>query len=432
METIEIVYLVLSIFFLFVCAFFSAAEIGFIKLQRIRLKHLQEEGIHGADRVARIMENPSRFLSTVLTGISFAETIVVSLGTIFLVALLGEGKGTPIAIVVIALILLIFAKVIPKTIAAQHPERIALPFSRPIELISKLISPLVRVLSWISDRFAHIAGSSTMPGALFSKEELSAVINMGEEEGVVDEASAEMLRTVVELGERQVKEVMTPRTEAIWLEKGTTLGGFLKLYAESPAHRYPIYEGSYDNVEGMLSSRDVFIAMARRKLNRKSIVTDLAKTAYFIPGSKTVGELFTEMRTEKFHLAVVLNEYGGTSGIATMDQLVEHIVGEVGEELVATKKAYEVVGARTYKIPGSTRIEEVNDELKLGIPEGDYQTVGGFALHLFGRLPREGEQVISGELKVLVAEVKENKISRLFITKEKSKLEGEETPAKGS
>ena len=248
MGTTEIVYLILSIVFLFICAFFSAAEIGFIKLQKIRLRHLQEENAHGADRVAKLMENPSRFLSTVLTGISFAETIVVSLGTIFIVSLLGEGLGTPIAIIVIALVLLVFAKVIPKTIAAQHPERIALPFSRPIELIARVISPLITVLGWISDKFARLAHSSTMHGTLFSKEELSTVIDMGEEEGVVDETSAEMLRTVVELAERQVREVMTPRTEAIWVEDGMKLGDFFKLYAESPAHRYPVYAVSYTHL----------------------------------------------------------------------------------------------------------------------------------------------------------------------------------------
>ena len=427
MGTLEIVYLVVSISFLLVCAFFSSAEIGFIKLQRIRLKHLQEEGAHGAERVARIMEQPSRFLSTVLTGISFAETIVVALGTIFLVALLGEGVGTPVAIVVIALTLLIFAKVIPKTIAAQHPERIALPFSKPIEIISKLFYPLVIILSWIAGKCTKIAHSSTMPRALFSREELGTVIDMGEEEGVVDEASAEMLRRVVGLGERQVWKLMTPRTEAIWLERGATLADFLKIYAASPALRYPIYEGSYDNVQGMLSTRDVLAALAKRSINRKSVITDLARPAYFIPGSKTVGELLSEMRAEGYLMAVVLNEYGGTSGVVTIDQLIEHIAGEIEEELAVAKKAYEVVGARTYKIQGSTRIEEVNNELQLGIPEGNYQTIGGYALSIFGRLPKEGEQMVDGELKVLVAEVQDNKITRVFITKEKRKTEPEKT-----
>lgn len=423
MGTSEIVYLILSLIFLFVCAFFSSAEIGFIKLQRIRLKHLQEEGVHGAERVARIMEQPSRFLSTVLTGISFAETIVVALGTIFIVALLGEGMGTPVAIVVIALVLLIFAKVIPKTIAAQHPERVALPFSKPIEIISKLFYPLVIVLSWIAGRFTQIAHSSTMPRALFSREELDTIITMGEEEGVVDEASAQMLHRVVGLAERQVWKLMTPRTEATWLEQGTTLSDFMKIYAQSPAQRYPIYEGSYDNVEGMLSTRDVFAALAKRSISRKSIVTDLARSVYFIPRSKTVGELLGEMRAEGYLMAVVLNEYGGTSGIVSIDQLIEHIVGEIEEELAVAKKAYEVVGARTYKIQGSARIEEVNEELQLGIPEGDYQTIGGYVLNLFGRLPKEGEQIVDGELKLLVAEVKDNKTTRVFITKKQRKTE---------
>jgi len=426
MGTEETVYLILSIVFLFVCAFFSAAEIGFIKLQKIRLRHLQEENARGADRVAKIMENPSRFLSTVLTGISFAETIVVSLGTLFIVALLDEGWGTPIAIVVIALVLLVFAKVIPKTIAAQHPERIALPFSRPIELIAKVISPLITVLGWISDKFARLAHSSTMQGTLFSREELGTVIDMGEEEGVVDCTSAQVLRTVVELAGRQVKEVMTPRTEAIWVEEGMKLGDFLKLYAESPAYRYPIYEDSYDNVKGMLSSRDVLMSLAKKEINTKSTVTDMSRPVYMVPPSKTIGELFGEMKSEKYFMAVVVNEYGGTSGVVTLDQLVEYIVGEIGEELGVAPKSYEVIGVRSYKIKGSTRIEEVNEELQLGIPAGDYQTVAGYVLNLFGKLPREGEQVVADNLKLLVAEVKDNKITRVFITKEKKpETEGE-------
>ncbi len=420
------IYLTFAILFLLVCAFFSAAEIGFVRLQRTRLRHLQEEGARGADRVARIMENPSRFLSAVLTGISFAETIVVSLGTIFIIDLIGnEAVGTPIAIIIIAFLLLIFAKVIPKTIAAAHPERIALPFSAPIELISRAIKPLVSMLSWISDRFTHLAHAGTIPGALFSKEEISAVISMGEEEGHIDETSAEMMRSVVKLGERQVKEIMTPRTEAKWIEKGATLADFLKIYAVSPAHRYPIYEGSYDNVEGLLSARDVFIAMGKGEMNGASVVTDLARPVHYVPGSKTVGELLSEMRAGKLNLAVVINEYGGTSGVVTIDHLVENIVGQIEEELVAAKKGYEVVGARMYKIQGGTRIEDVNEELKLGIPEGDYQTVGGFALHLFGRLPVPGDQIESGELNLLIADVRDNKITRLFITKRK-KREAEE------
>ncbi len=426
----EFIYLILSFVFLLVCAFFSSAEIGFIKLQRIRLKHLQEESVHGADRVAAIMQYPEKFLSMVLTGISFAETIVVSLGTIFIVALLGERLGTPIAIVIIAILLLIFAKVIPKTIAAQHPERIALRYGKTIELLMRLLSPVVVVLSWVISAITRVTHSSTMPRALISREEIGTIISIGEEEGVVDEHSADILRKVVGLGDRPVHEIMTPRTEAIWFQQGATLADFFKVYAESPAQRYPIYEETFDNVIGMLSIRDVLTAVAKRSIDRKGTVTDLARPVYYVPENKKVCELLSEMQEEGYLMAVVVDEYGGSSGIVSIDQLIEEIVGEVEEKIMGVTKTFKVVGEQTYKIHGSMRIEEVNEQLGLGLPEGDYSTVGGYALNLFGHLPKEGEQIVYDNLTLVVAQVKNNKITRLFITKESPGEEPEDTISK--
>jgi len=418
MGTAETVYLILSILFLLVCAFFSSAEIGFINLQRVRLKHLQEEEVRGADRVARIMKHPERFLSTVLTGVSFAETIVVSLGTIFIVALLGERAGTPVAIVVIALLLLIFAKVIPKTIAAQHPERIALMYGGAIEFITKLLYPLVVALSWTAAKIARLTHSSTVPGSLMSREELRTVISMGEEDGVVDEHSARMLHSVVGLGDRQVREIMTPRTEASWLEQGATVGDLLESYAESPALRYPVYQETYDNVKGMLSVRDVLSSIAQGSMDRRARITELVRPVYFVPERKTVGELFGEMRSEGYHMAVIVDEYGGSSGIVTIDQLIEEIVGEIEQEIVGAEKPFEVMRDGTYRISGSMRVDEANEKLQLGLPEGDYTTMGGFALDLFGHLPQKGEQAIHGDLDFLASEVRENKIIRLIVTRQ--------------
>ena len=414
MESLDFVYLFLSILFLLICAFFSSAEIGFIKLQRIKLKHMQEEQVPGAERVAKIMEHPERFLSTVLTGVSFAETIVVSLGTIFIVALLGEGAGTPVAIVLIAIILLIFAKVIPKTFAAQHPDRVSLLYTRPIEITMTLFSPAINALSWITKT---VARTSTMPKALISREEISTVISVSEEEGVVDEHSAKMLHSVVNLGECQVREIMTARTEAVWVEEGMTLSDFLALYAQSPAQRYPVFKENYDTVTGMLSIWDILTALARGTVKRKESVTELSRPVYFVPETKTAGELFGEMREEGYYMAVVVDEYGGSSGIVSIDQVIEEIVGEVREEIVGAKTPFKMVGENTYKIQGNMRIDEVNEQLELGIPEGEYQTIGGFALNLFGHLPNEGEQVQHGGLKLVVAQVKDNKIARLFVTK---------------
>lgn len=429
MEKIDIIYLGLSLGFVLVCAFFSSAEIGFINLQKIKLKHLQEKGVRGADRVARIMEHPERFLSTVLTGISFAETIVVSLGTMFIVAMVGEKVGTPLSIVLIAIVLLIFAKVIPKTIAARHPARIAILYGGIIELITLLLYPVVLALGWIT---ARVTRTSAVAGALISREEMSTVISLGLMEGVVDEHSARIMSSVVRLGERKVGEIMTPRPEAAWLEQGSTLSDFLKIYIEHPAARYPIYEKTYDNVKGQLSARDVLGAIARGSIPPEGSVGILARPVYFVPETKTVGELFGDMSSENYLMAVVVDEYGGSSGILSIDQLVDEIVGEVKEGLVGSEKPFEVVGARAYRIRGSMRIEDVNRELKFGLPEGEFKTIGGFAFELFGHLPKVGEQVLYNNLRLLAAEVKENKITQLFVTKEKIEEEEEAAPGKSA
>jgi len=320
----------------------------------------------------------------VLTGISFAETIVVSLGTIFIVELLGERLGTPIAIVIIAILLLIFAKVIPKTIAAQHPEQIALHYGKTIELLMRLLSPVVVMLSWVISAITRITHSSTMPGALISREEIGTIISIGEEEGVVDEHSADILRKVVSLGDRPVQEVMTPRTEAIWFQQGATLADFFKVYAESPAQRYPVYEETFDNVKGMLSIRDVLTAVAKRSIDRKGSVTDLARPVYYVPENKKVSELLGEMQEEGYLMAVVVDEYGGSSGIVSIDQLIEEIVGEVEEKIMGVTKTFKVVG----------------------------------------------EQIVYDNLSLVVAQVKNNKITRLFITKESPAEETEDTISK--
>jgi putative hemolysin len=219
---------------------------------------------------------------------------------------------------------------------------------------------------------------------------------------------------------------MTPRTEANWIEEGATLADFYELYNESPAQRYPVFEGSPDNVKGIFSIRDILSEIAQGTIRRNSRITDLAKPAYFVPGSKTVGELFSEMRSGGYLMAVVVDEYGGSSGTVTIDQLIEEIVGEVKEGLVGAQKPFKIVREGAFKLNGSMRISEANQELGLALPEGEYKTVGGFALSLFGHLPKEGEQLVYNELRMVAAQVKDNKISRLFITREKPEEDSDE------
>jgi len=387
---------------------------------------LQERGVHRADRVAKIMEHPERFLSVVLTSISFTETVVVALGSLLCISLMGEKIGTPVGIILIAIVLLLFVKVIPKTIAAQHPEGLALRYAPVIEVTSRIVSPIVTVLSWITDKIASVRGIHTIPGALLSKEEIHTFISMSEEMGAVDGTSAQMLKRVVKFGDRWVREVMSPRTDVIWVEQGATLADFHAIYAESPRLRYPIYEGNFDNVIGILVTRDVYQALARGTIDNESIITDFIRPVYFVPETKLVGELFTEMRDKGFSMAVVLSEYGGTSGIVGVEQLIEEIVGEVREELVGAEKELEIISAHAFQVDGSMRVSEANEQFGMGIPEeNDYETIAGFVLYILGHLPVEGEQVVYGNLRMTVLEVKGNRVMSIMVTKEESPPEQE-------
>ncbi|MDY6834351.1 MAG: hemolysin family protein [Chloroflexota bacterium] len=419
MSGVDTIYLIVGLLCILLSAFFASAEIAYINLERIRIKHLQESGRPGAERVASIMEHPEKFLSVVLTCISVTETIAVALGGFLFLSLLGEGLlGTVVGIVVMAIILLLFVKVIPKTIAAQHPEEIALRYAPAIDITSKLVSPIVVILSKITGIIARPTGLHTIPGALLSKEELRTAISIGHDGGVFDETSAKMLNRMVKFGDLSVREVMTPRTDVIWVQEGATLEDFQRIYSGAPRYRYPIYEVDYDNVKGVLLSRDVHVALDKGEFQKDSIVTGLTRPVTFVPGTKPVGELFNEMRDRGVMTAVVLSEYGGTSGIVTIEQLIKEIVGEISEEVVGTPKEFEIIGEHTYQIEGCMRIDVANEELSLGIPEGNkYETIGGFIFHLLGHLPEVGEEVTYKNLKWMVTSVGGKRIERVIVTK---------------
>jgi len=285
------------------------------------------------------MEHPGKFLSTVLTGISFTETVVVALGSMLIVSLIGnEAIGTPISILVMAIILLLFAKVIPKTIAAAKPEQIALRYAYSIAVISSVLSPVVSMLSWITDKFTRPIGGHTMPGMLLSREEVHTAICMGEESGTVDKASADMIKKVLKIGDRTVQEIMTPRAEAVWIEQGTKLADFLNIYAQAPHPRYPIYEDNLGNVKGIFATRDVLLALAHGSLKLESTVGEFLRPAHFVSESKLVAELLIEMQDAKSETAIMVNEYGVISGIVTISQLAQEIIGELRWALAEVEK----------------------------------------------------------------------------------------------
>ena len=417
MSGLETLYLV----FLFVClllsAFFSSAETAFISLQRIRLEHLVSTKVKRAGLVARMTERPEKLLSTILLGNNFFNTAAAALATVLAVSIWKEW-GALIATIGITVVLLIFCETTPKTTATQHAERLSLVFARPIEVLAWLLTPFVVVLSWIASGFSKLVGGTPVPRSLVSEEEIRTMISVGHKEGEVEEAEAEMLHKVFDFGDRPVREVMVPRPEVVCIERGSKINDFLALYAQSPQSRFPVFQENMDNVMGILSIKDVLMAQAKGTIDGQSVIDGLVRPAYLTPETKRISELFAEMRDKNYQMSVVVDEFGGTAGIVSLNRLVEEIVGPVGDELAVVEKEYEVINEYTFQIDGGMRIEEANEEMELELPEGDYETVAGFVLDLLGHIPRENEQLRYKGLKLVVTEMRGPRIEKIELTKE--------------
>jgi putative hemolysin len=398
----DTILLILFILCVLVSAYFSIAEIAFIALQRFKLEHMLETHVIGAEQVAALVKRPERLLSTILLGNDFVNTAAASLGTALAVKFWGQSSGTIVAIIGVTVVLLIFAETIPKTTAAHHAETISIRLAKSVSAISWLFTPAVTILSWIATGFGKLVGAHTVGGSLVSAEEIQTMINVGQRDGAVKQAEAEMLHKIFEFGDRPAREIMVPRTEVVWMEKGTLIEDFFKIYIEHPYTRYPVYEGIRDNVIGTISSKDMLMSLARGTCDISRSIDDIIRPAFFAPEGKRISDLLSEMRDKNIHMCIVVDEYGGTAGILTLTQLVEEIVGDVKDELSVLEKDFEIINEYTFQLP-----------------EGDYETAAGFVLKVLGHIPKTGEQIRYRDLKLVITHMSGFKIEEILVTKEK-------------
>jgi len=335
----EPLYIILLIGCVVLTAFFTSSETAFFSLQRVRIEQLVNTNARGAWRVARLIQRPDRLLSVILLGTNLAMTAASALATALAVAVWGE-QGILFATIALTIIILVLAETTPKTLANIHSERISFLFARPIEILSWVFSPVVFVLSWIATAVTRIVGGTPLPRSLVSQEEIRTMISVGHKDGTMEETEAKMLHKVFEFGARPAREVMVPRTEVFWVEKGISLSKFLEIFAESPISRFPVYEENTDNVVGVLAVKDVLMAQAKETMGLDDSINDLIRPIYFTPESKLIDELFNEMRDRNYRMAAVVDEYGGIAGIVSLSLLVEEIVGAVGDEFAEAEKEY--------------------------------------------------------------------------------------------
>jgi putative hemolysin len=379
-----------------------------------------ETKVMGAEHIAKMTERPEKLLATVLLCNNFVNVAAATLGTMVAISLFGDQIGLLVATIVVTVLLLIFAEVTPKTLAMRHAERLALLYVYPLGAITRVVSPIASGLGWLGSALSRSGAGAVVSQSLMSEEEIRSMILVGKEEGTVEAAEAEMLHKVFDFGDRRVREVMTPRPEIVWIEieEDIKLAELLAIYAEAPHTRFPVFRDNIDNVVGLLSIKDVLMAQAKGSLDKEGSIEGLVRPVDFVPETKGIAQLFAEMQSQGYNMVVVVDEYGGTSGIVTMEKLLEEIVGRLGDELTAAVKEFEYIDEQTIQVDGGMRVEEANEELGLGLPYGEYDTVAGFILSLLGHIPREGEQVRYDGMRFVVAEMHGLKIEKILVTRE--------------
>ena len=379
-----------------------------------------ESGVKGAEKLARVAEKPERFLATVLLGNNLVNIAAATLGTIIAVAIWGLPWGPIIATVGVTAIILVFGEVIPKTFAVHHAQRLSLIYANPLRIVELCFYPFILALERIGLRFTRIVTVSEEDKQIISEGEIRSAINVGESEGVVEEDEAKILRQVFEFTDRPVSKVMVPRTEIAWVQQGTKLSDFLNIYTQGRYSRFPVYKDNTDNVVGILHAKDVLMKLTDGSGSKNSVIDDLVRPTYFVPEGKHLGELLAEMRDGGHHAAIVVDEFGGIAGMVTLGQLTEEIVGDIHDELTDQEKDFIVTGDSTFQLDGGFRVEEANEELKLNLPGGDYETVAGFILSHLGRIPKQGEHFKYQNLKFVITEMRGMKIEKVMVTRETS------------
>ncbi len=420
MDRVHLIYLILFVICVMGSAFFSSSETAFISLQKIRVKHMENHGSRKEGRIARLLEKPEKFITTVLLGNNFVNTAAAALGTAVIIKLWADHPDLAVLLstVVVTMVLLVVGEVVPKIVASQHSERVARAFVTPVSGLSWALTPFTTVLGWAGTTVSKIIGGQPTQRTLVTEEEIRTMINVGKQEGVVAEAEAKMLDRVFEFGDDPVREAMLPRTGVVWIEKGTTLQEFLEIYAETPHTRFPVYEDSPDNAVGGLYIKDVLLAQARGEVHEGTTIDSMTRPIIFAPETKRIGALFREMQASNNQMAVVVDEYGGIAGVVTLRELLSQLVGRFGDEFDREPQEFQAVDEHTYDIDGNMRVEEVNEELGLSLPDGDYETIAGLVLNRLGHVPREGEQFRYHDLKFTVKEMRNLKIEKLRITRE--------------
>jgi len=398
-------------------AIVNSVEIAVVGASRFRVRHLAEAGSKSAQALERLRARTDRFFAAIVLLQNLFVVIASSMAGLIAVDLAG-GWGLIFGTVLITGVIALLGEVTPKVLAARAADTLSLLVARPAELLTIALRPVVVVFAAAPNVLTRLFfGGEAKVTPTVTEAELRMLIGISAEEGAVGEEEAELMERVFRFYDRQASEVMVPRTEVVWLEAGTSVGDFYKTYDETPHSRFPVYRESLDDVVGVVNIKDVLRALAQRRISAETPIDELMRPAYFVPDTKLIGRLFVEMQEGRQQMAIIVDEYGGTAGVVTLELLLEEMVGHVVDELGQPVQEFEEIDERTTRVDGGMSVDEAREELELPIPEGDYETVAGYVLHALGHIPKEGETVAGDGFRITVAEVKGRKIEEVVVTR---------------
>lgn len=391
------------------------SETALMAITKIRMRTMLDEGVKGAKLLDKLLQNPSKLLSAILIGNNVVNIGASAISTTLTVKLMGGSDvGALVATGVMTVLVLIFGEITPKTIAKMNTEKVALRVSRPINIISIILKPLVFIFTAISSVVIKLfGGDASASDHYITEEELKTIVDVSEEEGVLENTEKEMIFNVFKFGDIQVEDIMIQRVNITALNKDITKEELLDTIKKEQFSRIPVYDETIDNVVGVLNVKDLILLEDESK---EFNVMDYTREPFYTFEFKKVSELFTEMKKTRNHMAVVLDEYGGTVGIVTMEDLVEEIVGDIEDEYDEAKdKNIRKIKENEYIVEGSTRIDELSDLLGFEIESEELDSVGGLIIDSIGRMPKEKEQIEIENVKFIVEKVKKNSIKKVKI-----------------
>jgi putative hemolysin len=377
-------------------AFFSGSEAALISLSRLHARAMAERGIKGSAAVLHLLEDRNRFLTAILIGNTVVLLAADSLATLLFFRA-GVHDAALWSTLVMAVLLLTFGEIIPKTVAVTNNERWAVRLAPAVDRIAWLMTPISATFLLVTNTIVRLFGVSPIArGPFVTEDDIRSIVDVGVEQKVLEAEEREMIHSIIEFGDTIVREVMTPRPDMVAVDVNASARRALDLVIADGYSKLPVYEETIDNVIGVVHDRELLISLANGTLAQTPIRA-LMRPITLVPETKRVSELLREMQRGKFSLAIVVDEYGGTAGLVTMEDLLEEIVGEIRDEHDAEEEEpIRIVSADEAVVDAGTNIEDVNARLGLHLPHEEFETIGGLTVGLFGRLPQEGEEVEAG------------------------------------